>query len=311
MSLLPVKIVSVNISKQKGTKKVPVEFIELNQQGIAGDAHAGHWHRQVSLLADESIQRASTLGGMQLEYGDFAENITTHGIELTKTTILDRFVSNEVVLEVTQIGKKCHSQCQIGQRLGECIMPLEGIFCKVIKGGKLMPGDVLHYQPYILKVAVITLSDRASEGIYTDKSGPEVTRLLTESFKTNNRHYQIENILIPDNKWELEKSIKSCLQSPADIIITTGSTGLGPRDIAPDVVRPMLDREVPGIMEFIRQKYGAKNPNALISRAIAGAKDRTLFYCIPGSTKAVQEYMEEIIPTLEHSLRMLHGVDYH
>jgi len=96
-----------------------------------------------------------------------------------------------------------------------------------------------------------------------------------------------------------------------DIIVTTGGTGLGKRDITPDVIKPMLDKEIPGIMEHIRLKYGADKPNALVSRSIAGVMDTTLVYVLPGSTKAVHEYLHEITPTLEHSLRMIHGVDNH
>jgi molybdenum cofactor synthesis domain-containing protein len=96
-----------------------------------------------------------------------------------------------------------------------------------------------------------------------------------------------------------------------DLIITTGGTGIGPRDITPDVVRPLLTREIPGVMEHIRVKYGMENPKALLSRAVAGAAGKTLVYTLPGSVKAVHEYMTEIIKTLEHTFYMLYGIDVH
>ena len=156
-----IEIVSVNISDKKGIVKHPVESIVLNSTGIAGDAHAGDWHRQVSLLASESILQAEKKAGATFPPGTFAENITTKGIELHKTAPFDRFVNSDVELEVTQIGKKCHNTCAIGKQIGNCIMPLEGIFCRVLKAGELKPGTVLDYIPRIIKVQIITLSDRA------------------------------------------------------------------------------------------------------------------------------------------------------
>lgn len=132
---------SVNVSDRKGITKKPVDSIQLNETGIIGDAHSGKWHRQVSLLAQESIEKAEQLAGISFPNGTFAENITTYGLKLHKTSLLDRFESENVVLEVTQIGKKCHSKCEIGKKIGNCIMPIEGIFCKVIKGGEIKPND--------------------------------------------------------------------------------------------------------------------------------------------------------------------------
>ena len=148
MELNEIKILSVNISKEKGTVKVPVETIELNDQGVVDDAHAGDWHRQVSLLGKESFDKFSVEAGRQVNYGEFAENITTEGIELYKTIPGDRFVIGDVVLEVTQIGKKCHgSNCAIFKEVGNCVMPKEGIFCKVVSPGKLQAGATIQYKP--------------------------------------------------------------------------------------------------------------------------------------------------------------------
>lgn len=136
------EIVSVNISEQKGTIKKPVSNIELNNTGIVNDAHAGDWHRQVSLLAEESVRRFEKSLGRPIEYGEFAENITTKGIVLHETKPGDQLVIGETLLEVTQIGKKCHGDnCQIFQQVGKCVMPKEGIFAKVIKGGLIKAGD--------------------------------------------------------------------------------------------------------------------------------------------------------------------------
>src|SRR5690606_9988793 len=141
--------------------KLPVNAVEITETGVKNDAHAGHWHRQVSLLGVESLKKAEEQNKRTFNFGDFGENITTEGLELHKTNILDRFVSGDVVLEVTQIGKKCHTGCEIMQQVGNCIMPVEGIFCRVLKTGQLNKGDELTYIPKEIQVLVVTLSDRA------------------------------------------------------------------------------------------------------------------------------------------------------
>jgi molybdenum cofactor synthesis domain-containing protein len=308
---MELEILSVNISEKKGIIKSPVKEVELNKNGIVGDAHAGHWHRQISLLAQESISNAEEQASTAFPPGTFAENFTTRGIALHKTAPLDRFVNNQVVLEVSQIGKKCHSTCAIGKQIGNCIMPLEGIFCKVIQTGKVKPGTRFIYVPYQLKAEIITLSDRASQGVYKDLSGPKVFQLLSAQLKKKHRHFTINTTVLPDDKTGLKNKLQDCIDQNVDIIITTGGTGIGTKDITPEVVKPMLDKEITGIMELVRVKYGMKNPNAVLSRSLAGVTGKTLVYVLPGSVKGVTEYMAEIMPTLEHSLRMLHGIDAH
>ena len=305
------EVISVNISDKKGIVKTPVDHIILDETGIVGDAHAGHWHRQISLLAQESIERAEEEANAKFPPGSFAENLTTRGFDIHKTAPLDRFINEEIEMEVTQIGKKCHSTCAIGKQIGKCIMPLEGIFCKVIKGGKLKAGAGLRYVPSEFKVEVLTLSDRVSKGVYEDLSGPAIKDMLSAHLSEKNRHFKINNSILPDDEHQLKSSIESFIEAGTDIIITTGGTGIGPGDITPDVITPLLEKEITGIMELVRVKYGMKNPNALISRSVAGVTGKTLVYVLPGSVKAIKEYMTEILPTLEHSLRMLHNIDLH
>ncbi len=141
------KVVSVNISGQKGERKQPVKEIMIRADyGIEGDAHASsEWHRQISLLAIESIKKMQGLG-LDVRPGDFAENITTEGINLPALPIGTRMSINEVELEVSQIGKKCHARCNIYYQAGDCVMPKEGIFVKVLKGGKIKEGDEIKVQ---------------------------------------------------------------------------------------------------------------------------------------------------------------------
>ena len=135
------KVVAVCTSKNKGERKTPVEQVELKENhGIVGDAHAGDWHRQVSLLAKESIDKMRELG-LDVDNGDFAENLTTSGIDLPRLPIGSQLQIGETLLEVTQIGKECHTRCAIYHQAGDCVMPKEGIFAKVLQGGVIRPGD--------------------------------------------------------------------------------------------------------------------------------------------------------------------------
>lgn len=140
------KVIAVCISKNKGERKTPVESVELRENhGIVGDAHAGEWHRQVSLLAKESIDKMRKLG-LDVDSGDFAENITTEGIDLPGLPVGARITIGETLLEVTQIGKECHTRCAIYHQAGDCVMPKEGIFVRVLTGGMVRPGDAIELQ---------------------------------------------------------------------------------------------------------------------------------------------------------------------
>jgi MOSC domain-containing protein YiiM len=135
------KIISLNTSKSTGTTKQPLDSISVEpDHGFKNDAHARDWHRQISLLAMESIEKM-TAENPELRPGSFAENITTTGIELKSLPVGTRLVAGEVELEITQIGKKCHTKCDIYKQAGNCIMPSDGVFAKVVTGGILKKGD--------------------------------------------------------------------------------------------------------------------------------------------------------------------------
>ena len=136
------KILAISVSKRKGIQKTNVESaFFVKNHGIEGDAHAGDWHRQVSFLSIESITKMRETGLIIVEPGDFAENITTESIDLLKLKIGDRIKSGSVTFEITQIGKECHSHCAIYQAVGDCVMPREGLFARVLSGGKISVGD--------------------------------------------------------------------------------------------------------------------------------------------------------------------------
>ena len=135
------QVIAVCVSSAKGQRKTPAESVLVQENhGIVGDAHAGEWHRQISLLAQESIDKMRALG-LDVTTGDFAENITTSGIDLVSLPIGSRLQVGQTVLEVTQIGKECHNRCAIYHQAGDCVMPKEGIFARVITGGTVRPVD--------------------------------------------------------------------------------------------------------------------------------------------------------------------------
>ena len=135
-------VTAVNISEKKGVSRHAVPYVELKRHhGIVGDAHAGDWHRQISLLADESVDTMREVCPIELDAGVFAENINTRGIELKTLPVGTHLRVGETELEVTQIGKQCHNDCQIKRTAGKCVMPTEGIFAIVIKEGRVKAGD--------------------------------------------------------------------------------------------------------------------------------------------------------------------------
>ena len=307
-----IRIVSVNISTEKGVIKHPVDEIVLDENGIINDAHAGRWHRQISLLADESVQKFNKIIGREVGYGEFAENITTTGILWYTVNPFDLIRIGDALLEVTQIGKKCHGDnCAIYREVGKCVMPKEGIFTRVIHGGIVKPGMEVEYLPKVLDVRVITLSDRAFRGEYEDLSGPETAKILSQWAEKQGYPITISATVLPDEEELLEGTLLKAMEEGADAVFTTGGTGVGPRDITSGVVYRCIDKEIPGIMEMIRMKYGAEKPNALLSHGVAGVMGKTLVYAMPGSVKAVKEYTVEILTTMKHLFFMIHGIDNH
>jgi len=306
------EVVSVNISTEKGTPKHPVERIVIDGLGIVGDAHAGPWHRQVSLLTQRSIDRFAQDSGRAVSPGEFAENITLSGLDLSAVALMDRFRIGEVELEVTQLGKECHGEgCAIFREVGKCVMPTEGIFCRVVEGGTAEPGDAVEHVPYAMQFRTITLSDRASRGDYEDRSGPRVAEFLREFAARRRWQAELDVTVLPDDADRLREALTDARDRGVDAVFTTGGTGVGPRDVTPETVEAVCDRTVPGIMDAIRIKFGGANPKALLSRSVVGVAGRTLIFALPGSVRAVEEYMGEILPLLEHLILTVHGVDAH
>ncbi|MDR2370607.1 MAG: MOSC domain-containing protein [Treponema sp.] len=305
---------AVCISGEKGTAKRNVgeaEFIE--NHGLKGDAHAGNWHRQVSLLSLEKIN-AFRAGGADVADGAFGENLVVEGIEtgsLPPGTILR---CGQVILEITQIGKECHNHCAIFEAMGDCIMPREGIFAKVLHGGKIKTGDEIRVDEvradnsctaFQYRAAVITVSDKGFRGEREDKSGPVVREIARAA------GYRIEHcVILPDEQDLLEAELKRLADGGlADLILTTGGTGFSPRDRTPEATLAAADRCAPGIAEAMRACGMAVTRRAMLSRGAAVIRGKTLIINLPGSPKAARENLECVIDELRHGLDILTGRD--
>lgn len=303
------KIKAICISEKRGTPKQEVPEAELTVDwGIVGDAHGGKWHRQVSLLSAEKIEDFRKKGA-EVELGAFGENLVVEGIELGRLPVGSRFFIGDVVMELTQIGKECHNHCQIYKRMGDCIMPREGVFAVVRRGGHIKTGDSIEVslpeadRPYT--AAVITLSDKGAAGEREDKSGPLLAAMLEEA------GYRIEErLLLPDEREPLEAHLKRLAdQRQISLIVTTGGTGFSPRDITPEATIAVCDRMARGIAEAIRGYSMTITPRAMLSRGEAGIRKKTLIINLPGSPKAVREAAEFLLPVLPHGLGLLRGTE--
>ncbi|MCL1787644.1 MAG: molybdopterin-binding protein [Defluviitaleaceae bacterium] len=295
------KIVAVCISEAKGTPKQNIGTCLLKRDfGLENDAHGGNWHRQVSLLSYDKV-KAFNENGAGVSHGDFGENLLVEGIDLAALPIGTVLTCGTAVLEVTQIGKECHSKCQIFHNMGDCIMPREGIFAKVLQDGQVSVGDTIHVA---LTAAVVTLSDKGAAGRRVDESGPLVAGLLRDA-----GYAVVRQLILPDVQKEIEEALTYlCDHTKVQLIVTTGGTGLSPRDVTPEATLAVAQRTVPGIAEAMRAHAMTITPKGMLSRGVAAIRGGTLIVNLPGSPKGAKENLAHVLPTLKHGIETLGGL---
>ena len=302
------KLLAICTSPKRGTVKTEVPSAVLTPEwGIISDAHGGSWHRQVSLLSAEKIEAFRQK--LWVDYGAFGENLVVDGFDFRTLPVGTLLAVGDVLLQMTQIGKECHNHCAIYKAVGDCIMPREGVFAKVLHGGHIKVGDEMKLiprtEPLPWQAAVITLSDKGARGEREDKSGPLIVEMLTAA-----GYVVEETMLLPDEA----KALKAQLIRLADgrqvnLILTTGGTGFSPRDITPEATYAVADRNAPGIAEAMRYHSLSITPRGMLSRAASVLRGKTLIVNLPGSPKAVKENLEYILPSLGHGVRIAAGLD--
>ena len=206
---------------------------------------------------------------------------------------------------MTQIGKQCHSHCEIYKKMGDCIMPREGVFARVIEPGTITVGDEMVIEKregrFPWQTAIITLSDKGSAGQRKDESGPAIAKRLADS-----GYDVVEELLIPDDERVLKQELmRLCDQRQLDLILTTGGTGCSPRDTTPEATLAVADRNVPGIAEAMRAASLKITPYAMISRAASVIRGKTLIINLPGSPRACMENMDVFMDTIPHAMGLL------
>ncbi|MBR3517713.1 MAG: molybdenum cofactor biosynthesis protein [Lachnospiraceae bacterium] len=295
---------AVCISEAKGTAKKNIGKCKLIENwGLEKDAHAGNWHRQVSLLSYEAVE-AFKARGAKVEDGAFGENLLVSGYDFKTLPIGTIFQCNDVVLELTQIGKKCHTECEIHKMVGDCIMPREGVFAVVLRGGEIAAGDDLRVvEKNGYTAAVITASDKGSKGEREDVSGPAAAACL-KGFG-----YDVKSVtVVPDDEEAIYQELVRLIDMErVDVVFTTGGTGLSPRDNTPEATLRAATKQVPGIAEAIRYNSLQITPRAMLSRAVSVMRGQSLIINLPGSPKAVKECMDYVLPVLGHGLGIVTG----
>ena len=222
------KVIAICTSPARGTQKKPVPSARFTVDwGIEGDAHGGRWHRQVSLLSADKIE-AFNARGANVQPGAFGENLVVEGFDFRSLPVGTLLRCGSVLLEMTQIGKECHSHCEIYKKMGECIMPREGVFARVLVPGEIHVGDEMVLEPRTAprpwQAAVVTLSDKGARGERKDESGPAIARRLEEA-----GYEVVEQLLLADEAGALRAQlIRLADQRQLDLILTTGGTGFGP-----------------------------------------------------------------------------------
>ena len=337
---------AICISEKKGTQKAAVETATfLADFGIKDDAHGGDWHRQISLISYDKVLQFNELGA-GIGHGAFGENLVVEGIDFRKLPVGTKLSCGSVVLEITQIGKECHTHCQIYHKMGDCIMPREGVFARVLSSGEISVGDKMEVilpqgagqastgqnasgQPANAQTinGQTAAGQTADEPNSNEQSGNKFrAAIITMSDKSSKGEREDlsgpvilkmleedgfsveESLILPDDFEKLKNALIDLSDRRRfDLILTTGGTGFSRRDITPEATLAIADRNAPGIAEAIRAYSIQITGRAMLSRGVSVLRGGTLIINLPGSPKAVRESLEYILPHIGHGLEVLRG----
>jgi len=295
------RIEAICVSETKGMRKAPVGSVHfLSNHGIQGDAHAGPWHRQVSLLAAEDIERIHRQRLPDLSPGDFAENLIVSGLDLKTCGLGTQLcLGKEVILRLSQIGKVCHTPCRIFYMTGECAMPGLGLFARVEQGGRVSVGDPVKCDCKVdrdlYQAVVMTVSD--SQGATEGALGPAVAQVL----ETRLASHVYRCITVPDERDPIEERLQHyCNGHSIDLVVIVGGPRSSSRDSASEATCKVIDRLTPGLDESMRLASATQ-----ASHAVSGICKSTVVLNLSGSQHAVTEHLGAIVDALHHELAKL------
>jgi len=307
-------VTGLSIYEQKDSCSRPVDAMVIADEGIVGDLHFQKHNRQVSLLPHAVIESLCRSENRPFQAGLKNENIIVAELEKHALHLLDVLTfPSGAELEVTAVGSAFQQGALAAETMeaSDCHLSEYGVFARVRRPGLVRINDTVIRHQRVLRVLVLTVSDRAAAGVYEDRSGPAIEESLQDYCRENAWLLDCRRAVIPDDAEHIEQHLIRARDAGIHIVMTTGGTGPARRDITPDVVVANADKVIPGIMEYIRLRSAERIPTALLSRSVAAVLGNTLVYTLPGNPRAVQDYMAVIRQTLQHLLYVLQGLDVH
>ncbi len=304
------KLQALCVADKKGERKRPVDSAAFRAgHGIDGDAHAGPWHRQVSLLSAADIDMVRRKGLLGVAPGDFAENVVISGLNFCTLGLGTRLrLGRAAVLSITQIGKVCHSPCRIYRLTGDCIMPKLGLFARVEAGGEVHVGDSVEVLKIVprdrLQAVVLTISDRCPQGESQRPAGRAVARYLEESLRA---HVYRTEVVADDKAAVADRLTHYSDGHSINLVVTVGGTGFAQPDITREATRTLLERPAASLDEAVPTASVLERPHGMPSAGTSGIRASTLIVNLPDSERSAVENLDVILGALRQSLQKLCG----
>ena len=305
------RVLALNAYNEKYNERTNIDEIRVTQNGIDIDFENIDKNLcEIVLMSQNIIVMAKEGNDLVFQIYRPTKSIENNCYNTVPINLLDIISINGAEMEVTKHGGKYTEREHKYFPPKDNILKKEEFFLSVKKEGIIKKSNTLIHIPRIFHFKIITIVNQPINSEYIDFSGCEIKSILEMYFRNVNRQINIDYNIISAKEDLLKQELEEALDQEYDVIFTIGGTGVGPGDITFDVVNNMCDKVLPGIMEFIRVKYGQNNSHALLSRSIAGIIKNTVIYTIPGSKKAVIEYMQVILDTMEHLIYVMNGLSH-